>query len=147
MRFWIVPFYSIVITVFMSSCGLSRPMTAVFRNSRIILKDYTPDRIRITSEYNYFSIRRFAILGSYTNINLINADNGYVIEATHIRRVAGYSSDKPYYYTLKKVMYDKRRRKQLVTKEKYTCNGIKIMDKIIHYENGKKKNTEDCMIN
>jgi len=144
MRFLKTILFLIVINS-LTSCGLSRPITAVFRNNRVVVKDNIPGRIKISSEYNYISLRRFVLLGMYKSSKVIDVDNGRLLEVTHYRKTAGFSPDKPYYVTTKKILFDNHGKREIVTKVKYKWESENVKNKIIYYKKGKKISVENCL--
>jgi hypothetical protein len=148
MRFSALYSYTFLMILISTSCGVSRPLTAVIRNSRTVVKDANPEGIKITSEYYYLSLRRLVLFGNYTNTKIIVVNNGQLIEQTHTRKISGYTSDKPYFYSTKKIIYDDKGKEQFVNKLKYKkWETINVRNKNIYYENGKKIRVEDCLKN
>jgi hypothetical protein len=134
--FLIIPF---------TSCKFTRPLTSEVRNSKVVVKDYSPGKVRITKEYNYITIRQIAVLGLYTNTRIIDIDNGQTIELTRTRRIAGFSNDKPSYIAVKKIYYDSKAKRQLVTKKIFKWGTDVILDKTKYFEKGKRIRKENCL--
>jgi len=129
----------------LSSCKFTRPLTSFIRNSKVVVKDYYPGKVRITKEYNYLTFKQFAILGLYTNVRVVDITNGQTIELTRTRKIAGFTTDKPSYVSVKKITYDSRAKKQLVLKKIYKWGTDIVLDKSKYYEKGKLLRKENCL--
>ena len=142
-------FFSFLIIISLSflasSCRFTRPLTSVILNKKTIMKDYTPDRIKVYTEFNYFNTRRIPFFGVYTNVRIIEIKNGNVVERTNTRIIKGFIPEIPYYKSIKHTIFDSEGKKVFVSKYAVKWGVNTLVDRNIYFKNGKRVRKENCL--
>ena len=133
------------LSLFVSSCRFTRPLTSVILNKKLILKDNTPERIKVYTEFNYFTKRRIPFFGVYTNVRIIEITNGNVVERTNTRIVKGFIPEIPFYKSVKHTIFDSEGKKVFVSKYAVKWGVNTLIDRNIYFKNGKRVRKENCL--
>ena len=138
--FWIATIFCLLF----ASCRYSRPITARIRDSKSLIKDSFPNKVKITRQYHYLSFRRFAITGFYKQEKIYDMSQSKTYDIVHTRKVLGYTPEIPYYFAIRKksIVQGKKTLDSRLVKH-FAVDTI-VCKKII-YENGKRVKVENAL--